>query len=109
MSIEMIKAGFEAMKPIAPLEKPKTAQVTGQVEGQGQNSFQDVFSKAINEVDDLQKSANTSIENLMLGKPGVTMHDTMVTLEKADTAFQLMNAVRSKIIRAYEEVIRTNV
>jgi flagellar hook-basal body complex protein FliE len=33
----------------------------------------------------------------------------MVALEKADVAFQLMSAIRGKIVRAYEEVMRTQV
>ena len=73
------------------------------------SSFGDMLNNALQEVNDLQNEANTNIEGLTLKKEGVTPHSAMVALEKADVAFQLMNAIRGKIIRAYEEVIRTQV
>lgn len=76
--------------------------------GQG-DSFGSMLQDALKEVNDLQNEANTNIEGLTLKKEGVTPHNAMVALEKADVAFQLMNAIRGKIIRAYEEVIRTQV
>ena len=36
-------------------------------------------------------------------------HEAMIALEKADIAFQLMNTIRGKIVRAYEEVMRMQV
>jgi flagellar hook-basal body complex protein FliE len=45
---------------------------------------------------------------MILGK-GVQTHEAMIALEKADVAFQLMNNIRMKITRAYEEVMRTQV
>jgi flagellar hook-basal body complex protein FliE len=68
-----------------------------------------MLNNALKEVNDLQNEANNNIEGLTLKKEGVTPHSAMVALEKADVAFQLMNAIRGKIIRAYEEVIRTQV
>ncbi len=82
---------------------PKVAQ-----SGQG-DSFGNMLQDALQEVNDLQNEANQNIEGLTLKKDGVTPHSAMVALEKADVAFQLMNAIRGKIIRAYEEVIRTQV
>ena len=106
MSIENIKFGLGSIKPLPKeLHTPKTeAQPSG-----GKGSFSAVFEKAIKDVNSLQTEANQQIENLMLQRPGVTTHDAMIALEKADIAFQMMNQVRSKIIRAYEEVIRTQV
>ena len=73
------------------------------------DSFGNMLENALKEVNDLQNEANENIEGLTLKKDGYTPHSAMVALEKADVAFQLMNAIRGKIIRAYEEVIRTQV
>ena len=89
--------------------KSATQQAPKVEEGAGQSSFGDMLNNALKEVNDLQNEANTNIEGLTLKKEGVTPHSAMVALEKADVAFQLMNAIRGKIIRAYEEVIRTQV
>ncbi len=106
MSIEMIKPVLQGIQNITPANS--APKING-VEGAKDKSFGEMFSKAIQEVDQLQKDANRSIEDLSMGKNGVTTHDTMIALEKADAAFQLMSTVRSRIIRAYEEVIRTQV
>lgn len=72
-------------------------------------SFGEVFEQAIQEVNNLQTEADKQIEGLTLKKEGVTPHSAMLALEKADVAFQLMSSIRGKIVRAYEEVIRTQV
>lgn len=72
-------------------------------------SFGKVLNDSISELDRIQKDADGQVEGLSLGKEGFTAHSAAIALEKADTAFQLMSAVRSKIIRAYEEILRTQV
>lgn len=72
-------------------------------------SFNEFFDKAIQEVNNLQTEADKQIEGLTLKQDGFSPHSAMIALEKADVAFQLMSAIRGKIVRAYEEVIRTQV
>ena len=71
--------------------------------------FGQIFGKALKEVDSLQKDANQKIEEVMLGGENANPHSALIALERADVAFQLMSSVRMKIIRAYEEVMRTPV
>lgn len=101
--ISPLLAGLKSIKPVEGLSQP------GKIEAPVKGGFQAALQEAIGEVDRLQIKANGSIEDLVLGKNGVTTHDAMIALEKADTAFTLMNNIRAKIIRAYEEVIRTQV
>ncbi|RME57650.1 MAG: flagellar hook-basal body complex protein FliE [Candidatus Dadabacteria bacterium] len=72
-------------------------------------NFADLLSDAIKEVDGLQKEADKKIAGLVTGKGNVTPHEAMIALEKADLAFQLMDRIRSKIVRAYQEIMRTQV
>lgn len=72
-------------------------------------NFAEIMKNAITEVDQLQKDANEKVEGLIRGGEGVNSHQALIALEKADVAFQLMSAVRTKIVRAYEEVMRTQV
>jgi flagellar hook-basal body complex protein FliE len=101
--INPILPQLDAIKGIS--ESKPTAPASGTKQG----TFADVFQNALQEVNDLQNQAEEQIEGLTLKKDGVTPHGAMVALEKADVAFQLMSAIRGKIIRAYEEVIRTQV
>lgn len=105
MSIDKIAsqfAGMPSIKEISP--KAPTAPTSKNPE-----SFGDFLTGALKEVDGLQQTAEGQVEGLTLKSEGVTPHSAMVALEKADIAFQLMSAVRSKIVRAYEDVMRTQV
>ena len=106
MTIDGIFAKFKPIETITQQVKPGSEK--GQ-EVKGKNSFSDMLGNALKEVDDLQQTADKQIEGLVLGADNVSPHGAMVALEKADMAFQMMNSVRGKIIRAYEEIIRTSV
>lgn len=101
-SLQKIK---NATQQTAPTQAPKEVS---QGEG-GKGTFADMVKEAIQDVDSLHNQADAQIEGLLTGKEGVTTHDAMIALEKADIAFQLMNSIRGKIVRAYEEVMRTQV
>lgn len=95
---EIAKLSFKKPEPIgAPEQTEKTAD------------FGQMFTNAIKEVDELQKTANDKITDVVAGKSSASPHEAMIAMEKADVAFTLMNQIRSKIIRAYEEVMRTQI
>ena len=99
---------------IPPIQAPKAepAPVTNEPKvgnNSAPKSFGDMFTEAIKEVDTLHKTADTKTTAMMSGADGVTPHEAMIALEKADVAFQLMNSIRSKIVRAYEDIMRTQV
>ena len=66
--------------------------------------FADVLKSAIKNVDDLQSGADTKIGNLLGGAPNTDVGNVMVSVEKADVAFQLMMQVRNKIVNAYQDI-----
>lgn len=88
-------------------ETQKNDNIQGSTEKS--SSFSDALKEAVAEVDKLQIQADKQMEGITLQKDGYTTHGAMIALEKADMAFQLMNNIRSKIVRAYEEVLRTQV
>ena len=99
-------------KPIIPLIKPITEDIKGITEttspSKGAN-FGAMLKDAISEVEGLQQNAEKQVEELVTGKPTVSMHEAMISLEKADISFQLMTQIRGKIVKAYEEIIRTQI
>ena len=106
MSINAIDMKMPQIPSIQGVEKSKETNPAGTTT---QGGFGEVLADALQEVNNLQNQADTQIEGLTLKKEGVTPHTAMIALEKADIAFQLMSAIRGKIVRAYEEVIRTQV
>lgn len=106
MSISGIDGKIPQIPFIQGIEKSKE---TGVQQSESQGGFGQALADALKEVNSLQNQADSQIEGLTLKKEGVTPHTAMIALEKADVAFQLMSAIRGKIVRAYEEVIRTQV
>lgn len=106
MSIDSVKFSLPS---IETANKPAGVEKAGGVQGGDKTSFGSFLKEAVNEVNDLQLQADNRIEDLVLQKGNVSTHDAMIALEKADVAFQLMNTIRGRIVRAYEEVMRTQV
>ncbi|HLP47865.1 MAG TPA: flagellar hook-basal body complex protein FliE [Candidatus Deferrimicrobium sp.] len=72
------------------------------------HSFSSVLENAIAEVNNDQLKAEDSIQNYVSGKE-TSLHNTLISLEKADISFRLMMQVRNKLLDAYQQVMRTNV
>jgi flagellar hook-basal body complex protein FliE len=68
------------------------------------SSFADVFQSAVGDVDSLQNSADQQVLNMLHGAGNADIGKTMVSVEKADVAFQLMMQVRNKVVSAYQEM-----
>ena len=65
--------------------------------------FGDVLKNAISQVSNLQGSAETQVGTLLQGG-NADMSKVMISVEKADVAFQLMMQVRNKIVSAYQDI-----
>jgi flagellar hook-basal body complex protein FliE len=100
--------GLKAYQDIQSITSPKATE-KAQPQTQEAKGFGQFLKEAVQDVNTMQSSAEKQIQGLVTSQPGFTSHEAMIALEKADVAFQLMNAVRSKIVRAYEEVMRTQV
>ncbi|MDP2875956.1 MAG: flagellar hook-basal body complex protein FliE [Holophaga sp.] len=79
---------------------PKVAGLT-----EDGSSFGDLLKQAMQEVDAAQHTAQQEARNLMTGE-ATDMHSAILAVQKADVSFQMMMAVRSKLIEAYREVMR---
>ena len=78
---------------------------TGAVNSQAPAAnFADIFQSAVGDVDSLQNSADQQVANLLHGTGNADIGSAMVSVEKADVAFQLMMQVRNKVVSAYQEM-----
>jgi|HubBroStandDraft_1064217.scaffolds.fasta_scaffold02050_3 flagellar hook-basal body complex protein FliE len=78
--------------------------VAGTGNNQGPASFSDIFQSAVSDVDSLQNGADQQVANLLQGGGNADISGAMVSVEKADVAFQLMMQVRNKVVSAYQEM-----
>ncbi len=89
--------GLESLKKTGSIAKPK--------EIQSHESFGKMLVHSLNEVNQLKLNADEAVSDLAVGEQK-DIHQTMIALEKADIAFQLLMQIRNKIVAAYETVMR---
>ena len=87
------------------VEMPPMPGVTG---GEGGSTFSDVLRKSVEKVNDMQVQANTAVNELVAGR-SKNVHETLLTIERADDSLKLMMQVRNKILDAYREIMRMQV
>lgn len=76
----------------------KTQQGTG-------NGFGQVFDSLIQTVDIKQREAQESTRSVLLGKSD-NLHGSMIAMQEAGVAFQMMVEVRNKVVESYQELMR---
>lgn len=86
-----------------------TAQVAGNsattasaVAGGG---FADEMKKSLQRISAGQQQAAGQAEAFELGKPGVSLNDVMIDLQKANVGFQMGLQVRNRVVAAYQEIM----
>jgi len=90
---------FGSPEPLASAFKlPKTGSAP---EGK---SFMDTLTESLKEVNQMQVDADKAIEGLVTGQ-SKNLHETMITMSKAEVAMKLTLQVRNKVIEAYKEVM----
>lgn len=86
-----------SMRPAAPLGLNQPAP-----------SFRAFLADAVTEVQRLQSEADMTIKQLVAGEIK-DVSEAMVAVEKADVSFQTMMTVRSKVMTAYDEIMRMQI
>jgi len=71
-------------------------------------TFSDILKDSLEKVNLYQAQADASIKELVAGR-NKNIHETMLTIERADTSLKLMMQVRNKILDAYREIMRMQV
>jgi len=71
----------------------------------GGNSFKDILSSAIGEVENSRSSAAKSVEQFLSGD-GEDLHSTILATQRAELEFQMFMQVRNKVVSAYQEIMK---
>ena len=97
---------MESISALTPTLAP--AQSTGSVTSQVETSFGDILSTMVAQTNQLQQQADQAVEQLHTGGEQ-SLHEAMLSMEKADISLRYMVQVRNKAIDAYQEVMRMQV
>lgn len=68
-------------------------------------NFGDLFSKAINNVNEVQKESGAMASAYIRGEGDVDITDVMIASQKSSVAFQALTQVRNKVVEAYKDVM----
>jgi flagellar hook-basal body complex protein FliE len=78
-------------------------------EAQGEDSdFSKLLKDGIREINSTIKDSEKASVDLAAGKP-VNLHETMLSVTKAELAFNLAVQMRNKTVEAYQEIMRMQV
>jgi flagellar hook-basal body complex protein FliE len=88
---------------VAPSLSGSDSLSGGGMTSPNEGGFGDVLKNAISQVNTLQGSAEQQVSGLLQGG-NADMGQVMISVEKADVAFQLMMQVRNKIVSAYQDI-----
>lgn len=65
-------------------------------------NFKDVLLENLNEANRAQQDATRAVEDLVQGKGDV--ENVVLAAKKAETAFQMLQALRNRVVEAYDEI-----
>ncbi len=94
---------IQGIQPIPLQNTTKTAEVT-----EAENSFADMLTGLVGEVDNQQKAADTAVQEVHAGG-AKNLHEAMIAMEQADISIRFMVQVRNKAMEAYQEIMRMQV
>lgn len=77
------------------------AQGKNRKDGDG---FSALVKKAVEHVNETEKEADRSVEELAKGNAGI--HESMIALQKADISMRFLLQIRNKALEAYREIMR---
>ncbi|MDT8364776.1 MAG: flagellar hook-basal body complex protein FliE [Nitrosomonas sp.] len=74
-----------------------------------QVDFGQLLKSAVDQVNDVQKTAGQLSQGFVRGDPDTELHDVMISLQKANISFQSMTQVRNRLVTAYQEIMNMQV
>lgn len=86
-----------------PQQVEGLAEVQGAPKAGGDN-FGNVLTKAVGELDRLQLDADNEVKKVAMGDGN--LHEMSIALEKANISMRLALKVKSKVLEAYQQVMR---
>ena len=88
----------------SPVAMPRTAGSPGAGES-APADFGTVFEKMVSAVDGKQREATEITRKVLLGESD-QLHQSVIAMQEAGVAFQLMVETRNKVVESYQELMR---
>lgn len=99
----LIGSGGSAYRPVQGLGNTAGGSVPQTGAQAGGPSFKDVLLQNLQKVNELQQGASKAVEDVMTGKRD-DVETVLMATQQADQAFRMLQAVRNKVMEAYDEI-----
>jgi len=93
---------------VRPLQSLQQAGGAGKSGGAGAPGFKDILIENLQQVNSAEQDANRAVEDLVTGRR-TDLEGVILATEKADNAFQMLQAMRGKVLQAYDEIKQVRV
>ena len=94
---------MSSISAISSAALPEAPKPSGQARsGEG---FQDVFAAAIRSVEASRSEASASVGRFLAGE-GEELHTAVLATQRAELTFELFLQARTKVVNAYQEIMR---
>ncbi len=87
------------------MQPPK---LEGEAGGTPEVTFGKILENSLDQVNLMQHQADDAVKELVAGR-AKNIHETMLTIERADASLKMAMQVRNKILEAYREIMRMQV
>lgn len=102
--LTQINAPTRTDSPTGPVKLPGISTTTESTTAQP-GGFGKMFEQLISSVDAKESQAQSITRDVLLGKND-QVHQSMIAMQEANVAFQLMVQVRNKVVESYQELMR---
>jgi len=98
-------AGSELASTLSPSDGIAGANLS---QPASKGSFSNILERAVTEIDGKMQSAAAEQTKVLTGETN-NLHQAMIAMQEASTAFSLMVEVRNKLVESYQEIMRMQV
>lgn len=97
------------LRGLQPAQDPELSPLRRQQEApEAENSFSDLLTKAIQDVDSSMKESEQAVQSFVAGETE-NVHDVMISMQRAQVSFQMLTEIRNKAVEAYKEISRMQI
>lgn len=103
--LSQLNAPTRTDAPTGPVKLPGMALPTTESTTVQPGGFGKVFEQLVSTVDAKDTEARSLTRDVLLGKTD-QVHQSVIAMQEASVAFQLMVEVRNKVVESYQELMR---
>lgn len=104
----LLASKLEKVKSRTTIQDADLQSLTGNTKLEGKHSFRNVLSRYLEDVNTLQHDADAEIQRLAAGETE-DVHEVILAMDEAETAFELMMEIRNKLVSSYKEIMNMQV